>query len=725
MTSARAGPIDVAVLGGGMAGLTAAYELTRPGLKGRYRVTVYQQGWRLGGKGASGRFGPHARIQEHGLHLWFGFYVNALALMGECAGELASLRPENPYRTLADLFQPVNELVFADADEAVCLSMPPGEVGEPFFERLPLYVVAGLSALAVMLGPLADEHEGGSANDDGDGGVPSFGVLAAAARQALLSAPDPAIYARIAAGLEQEATTIVEPSAAGRRMLRQLLFFWAAVFRGLGSDVLCAPAGTSHPFDRLNEVELRIWLGKHGQLGEFVDAPFLRALYDLVFAYPEGQVAGGGELAAGVAVENLLSMVGRHRGPMLLKMRGAMGDVIFAPLYEVLLARGVRFNFFHAVRQLSFDEDGVSRIAIVRQLELLNGEYDRRDGRYELHGLGYDPLEPYDDIRDGLRCWPAEPRRPQVGLQSRAKIAVQPGLIDFEREADPLSGAPVSLERGVDFDVVVLAMPVATLGWLSHECESEPARSADYSGPCSDLMLSSAAFRSMVLDARPVMTQSLQLWLDRDRDEIGWPCRSSWFRRLRGRSDETVLGNAPKPFDTMCDMTHLVELERWGSVAEPKQIAYFCGVFDHGSAPNGWREADEVAKSHALRFLREHQSRSNKPFWMRFQPDDLHDPGGGKGWARLDAQHWRANVGRSERYSAPFIAAVCSRLAPGESGLPNLVFAGDWTRTQVNAGCVEAAVMSGMLAAAAVVGDEAELRMPQLPSWRTQVRAAT
>ena len=48
----------VAVLGGGAAAMTTAYYLSRtPELRDEYEVTVYQLGWRLGGKGASGR-GP-------------------------------------------------------------------------------------------------------------------------------------------------------------------------------------------------------------------------------------------------------------------------------------------------------------------------------------------------------------------------------------------------------------------------------------------------------------------------------------------------------------------------------------------------------------------------------------------------------------------------------------------------------------------------------------------
>ncbi|HVR29912.1 MAG TPA: NAD(P)-binding protein [Thermoanaerobaculia bacterium] len=47
----------VAILGGGVGAMTAAFELPHPhNPRAReYDVTVYQMGWRLGGKGASGR----------------------------------------------------------------------------------------------------------------------------------------------------------------------------------------------------------------------------------------------------------------------------------------------------------------------------------------------------------------------------------------------------------------------------------------------------------------------------------------------------------------------------------------------------------------------------------------------------------------------------------------------------------------------------------------------
>jgi uncharacterized protein with NAD-binding domain and iron-sulfur cluster len=43
-------------------------------------------------------------------------------------------------------------------------------------------------------------------------------------------------------------------------------------------------------------------------------------------------------------------------------------------------------------------------------------------------------------------------------------------------------------------------------------------------------------------------------------------------------------------------------------------------------------------------------------------------------------------------------------LRPDESGYDNLVLAGDWTDCGMNAGCIEAAVMSGLQAANALLG---------------------
>ena len=71
----------VAILGGGVGAITAAFELTDPSLNGRYDVTVYQLGWRLEVAGLSGTSrwsGYHTAryaiqpqiVLAHELHIW-------------------------------------------------------------------------------------------------------------------------------------------------------------------------------------------------------------------------------------------------------------------------------------------------------------------------------------------------------------------------------------------------------------------------------------------------------------------------------------------------------------------------------------------------------------------------------------------------------------------------------------------------------------------------------
>ena len=95
----------MAILGGGVGSMTAAYYLSdQPGWQSNYDITVYQQGWRLGGKGASGRnaaFGQ--RIEEHGLHIWFGFYANAFKMIK--AAYASPLRPAGAFKSWRDAFK--------------------------------------------------------------------------------------------------------------------------------------------------------------------------------------------------------------------------------------------------------------------------------------------------------------------------------------------------------------------------------------------------------------------------------------------------------------------------------------------------------------------------------------------------------------------------------------------------------------------------------------------
>jgi uncharacterized protein with NAD-binding domain and iron-sulfur cluster len=84
--------------------------------------------------------------------------------------------------------------------------------------------------------------------------------------------------------------------------------------------------------------------------------------------------------------------------------------------------------------------------------------------------------------------------------------------------------------------------------------------------------------------------------------------------------------------------------------------------------------------------------------------NQLVDLNGGTGEARFDAQFRRGNIAPTERYVQSVPGSAEARLPADGSGFGNLYLAGDWVRTGINAGCVEAAVMGGFGASKALCG---------------------
>jgi predicted NAD/FAD-dependent oxidoreductase len=74
----------------------------------------------------------------------------------------------------------------------------------------------------------------------------------------------------------------------------------------------------------------------------------------------------------------------------------------------------------------------------------------------------------------------------------------------------------------------------------------------------------------------------------------------------------------------------------------------------------------------------------------------------GSNQARFDSQYWTANVSPSERYVLSLPGTQKYRISPLDNTYDNLTIAGDWTMCGLDAGCVEAAVISGRLAAHAI-----------------------
>lgn len=666
--------------------MACAFDLTRPELEGRYEVTVYQQGWRLGGKGASGR-GAYGRIEEHGLHVWMGFYENAFGLMRDAYEELGRDPSTCPISTIDDAFSPAHEIGVAQptlqGDWAVWSTVFPPLAGSPgtplrgtgrdhpfswqgYFHRA-TQVMSRLFRLASGLesfdGPSGRGTE--SLFAAGVGFVDShvailqnhLGTIARVLESGLTepSSALPELTKQIIVALDHVRTRNVRDPHR-QRASEVLEVLVVSVVGAIRSGAIVDPEG----FDALDCYDFREFLQIYGASDAAVDSPFVRGLYSLMFAYEDGD-ASRPRTAAGQALRGCLRMFFTYRGSLFWKMAAGMGDVVFAPLYEVLVARGVRFEFFHRLRDVGMsepDERGarhVASLAFARQARV--------------HG----PYAPLVDV-EGVPSWPAEPRWDLLvdGQRHRAEGR------RFESSEDDRSVEERVLRVERDFDLCVLAVGLGEVPVV-----------------CRSILEIDRRWARMVTEVKTVATQAMQLWLREPMSGVGWE-----------KGPVTITAFEP-PFDTWADMTHLIERESWPANAMPQSIAYFCNVLDERVIVRGMttEQADALVERHGRDFVA-HQLPALWPGILdergRVREGALIDPRGGAD--PLSAQYYRANISRSERYTLSLPGTPQYRISPLDRTYDNLAIAGDWTSCGLNLGCVESAVMSGRLAAHAISG---------------------
>lgn len=695
------------VLGGGIAGLSVAWELSKPRRQSQVEsVTVYQRGWRLGGKGASSR-GANGRIEEHGLHVWLGYYDNAFRMMRECYAELdrPNTDPASPLPRWDDAFRPARRIGLGEqhgdrwlpwvADFSADRELP----GEPDADRSPLTVLEFVRRSLVLLrdlgASLAAERRAGSPRPDvivSAGPVPpppnrgpgrasqllidgEMGALVAllefltVARTEVtalrLPLDDPltrfvgtslwTIVERLRSNL---VTRIADDTAARRTW--HFLDLMRATMRGIVADRLLTRA---EGFAAIDDQDYRRWIARHGAAAETLDSPLVRGVYDLAFGYQDGDDDAPG-FAAGTGVLLSAKLFFDYRGAIFWKMMAGMGEVVFAPLYRVLERRGVQFRLFHRLDAMRISADGDSIAAVEFGIQ----------ARVRPGIARYEPLV---DV-GGLPCWPDQPRHE---LLDEAGGALQPDVETLWSTA-PERGR-LTLWAGTDFDAVVLAIPVGMHRYVCGEMIENPR---------------TPEWRMMTDRLATVATQAMQLWLRVDEAALGWP-----------HGDVTMSGYRDT-FHTHASMSHLLSVEQWPAHDPPRSLVYFCHTFPGVAPTPGDRDHLPAARARvradAVEFLR-------ADLWRRwpsavrdgdFRWDLLHCDRPAAGEDRLDQQYLRANVDPSDRYVLSLPGTGRFRLRPDESGYENLFLAGDWTDSGLNAGCIEAAVMSGIEAANAVLG---------------------
>lgn len=687
----------IAVIGGGVGAITATYAITQiPDWDMTYDITLYQLGWRCGGKGASGRnAAQHQRIEEHGLHIWAGFYENAFRLMRDCYETLnkTGLRtPDAPLGTLDKAFKGLSHFFLAEdiPQPDGSASLHPWRVDFQPNGNLPGtggVLPTPFAYFRMLLRTVADMIDRGLA-----GPVPpanahilpySFHSAFNELRLSLVAASPFHHLGALAARLSdnphnhktQETLLLAALAAhaqdwqharmasAGQgdeaRRIGYMISLSSAFFRGAIDSGLFR-AG----FDAIDSWEISAWLLHYGASQEAVYSAVFRGCYDYVFGYPGGVTEDRG-VGAGTAIRGLLRLAFTYKGALFYKMQAGMGDTIFGPYYQVLKSRGVKFRFFTAARALHLDADGIGigAIDMVEQAQVAGGDY-----------------HPLVDVK-GLPCWPSQPDLTQLVPDS-----FTPGT-DFECEKDPPTGRPFRLERGRDFDQVILGASLGSIPYLAEE-----------------LIAASPRWRAMVQNVGTVATHAAQFWLNRTADDLGWNALVAQHNPGPQTELKTVITSFSEPLDTWADMTDLIPHEDWPDDG-PVQLAYFCSpAHNVGVDPRPFRDQVRNWADRDLTRMWPGAARDGK-----FDLSLLWGPKDQSPEHRFRSQYFRQNFYGSERYVLSVPNSVQYRLPPDDSGFENLFLAGDWTRCGINAGCVEAATISGLVCARGLTGHPFEV----------------
>lgn len=712
--------------------MAAAWELSK---QSDYEIHVYERSWRLGGKAASAR-AADGRILEHGLHIWLGFYENAFRMMRECYAEVdkqgfgptASLPEERlAHGCFEEAFVPEPNIAvgiphFGGEWAAWSGLFPPepGLPGEPLDESsnpfsLAKYILRCLSLARTLMVSTIERPDAAPGDSRPDERSTSdhlqnlnFDAASGEAGEVLIERAYRLLRnsSLTSAAVLQQAATILErwlqsfdfaPQVPGtalklatavatqtRKILRDVASIDPAIRTktDLIDMVLTIAVGLFRDrvlfdkdgLDAINKFEYKAWLEKHGATKTSIVSPFLEGIYELVFGYEDGDKKPA--LAAGVALRGALRMFFTYRGALLWRMPSGMGDAVFAPLYKVL-RRGrsdgsspVVFHFRHKLKRVELD-------LISKELCVSSLVFER-----QINAVAMGP--PTGNALDKFGCWP-EQASSGIGGVGDGDLTLAYGRSWNGFDAVIFAG-------GVDGEDGFKLFQKAA----SDVCTRLQSAGDKINAQCQSLL---DQWTKAIKLSRTVATQSAQVWLREDLEGLGW---------YRGSGLVTATGCK---FATWADMTNTLSSERswraatntrltakggW-SLDDARSVAYFCSPLpekDVKAAKRARSTLDAGVNDRLDKLL----EKDIRPLW----PNAFRDLNTAKTFEL--ARHVQANFEGSDRYVQSPPGSLSARLSPLDRSVANMTVAGDWTANGLDAGCVEAAVMSGMLAAYAISG---------------------
>ena len=473
------------------------------------------------------------------------------------------------------------------------------------------------------------------------------------------------------------------PQTDSQRRLAILFDLAFAIAKGLLSDNLFFGG-----FEAIDGVEWSKWLCDNGCDAKNLESAVVRGCYDYAFASRDPGIG------AGTATLLLLRLVLTYKNSVFHALTEPMGDSIFAPFYQYLrYYRNVKFEFFCRVKKLELSpyEPLVDRVILAQQVVLDDG------------AAYYDPLVKRED---GDWSWPSAPDPNQIvngdaleGYDLKSAWTAWPDAIP-ERVLRRRTSDSDDGDKDV-FDIVILALGFEGLKTI-----------------CADFRKRfPVPWGNFLTRIETTQTAALQLWLKPSTDELGWPDPETALTGFEQPTDQWPA----VPLTSWEDNTRLLHLERMRTGEQPRSLTYFCGVFpdadfipDPGSDPGFPDRELQRAKTAIVAWMNDRLGVlwPNAVMGMppRFRWNLLEAPRRAPGPKKLDYQYLRVNIDPSERYVLSVPGSVESRLWPDQTGVHNLYLAGDWVRSGVNAGCIEAAVIAGRMTARAIT--EADMTIP-------------
>ncbi|MEM9650525.1 MAG: NAD(P)-binding protein [Actinomycetota bacterium] len=690
------------ILGGGPSGLSAAFHLTsprfNPGWSDRYDVVVHQLGWRLGGKGATGRNADMGnRIEEHGIHLFGNMYGNSLHMMNDAYDELGD-------GDITTEFEPSNAQLVSAFRSGGWVGLGgtlPHNSGSPWehdsaIASLPhLFESFKSAALGILTGRvLARPGMGGPLQTGGTIDLTERLEVAAdltftGVLDSISSELHGLLHHELLPGDHNDHGILDHPGPIERllesvmrgieKLEEQLehengeiadLAYWitiqldllAACVRGtLRHDVL------TEGIDSIDHYGYREWLEHNGCHERTLASSLPQAIPNTCMSYPMGDTSGLPTMAASAYLTFVLRQL-MAPGDAAYFFRVSTGETIILPIYKTLVERGVRFEFFRKITNLlpSADHTRIDAIEYEQQTTTLHGPYN-----------------PIRTLPDGQEVWPDRPDYAQLADgDTWERDGINP-----ESWWTPWTGTNHRLDLGPD-DKLVVALP--------------PAAQAIVCKEAADLK---PGWKTMLEEVRATPTGALQLWTTRTTDELGWPALTGTNRWI----GPTFL----PPLFAVADFTASLPYETWPKERRPKGLLYFCGALqipdpipdfsDHGF-PARMKEQMFGQSAQLMMSLGGLLPRSGDggPYPQAMNANSLYCGADetATGSNRMRQQYYRANIDPNERYTLSEPGKLQHRLKSWESGYTNVALSSDAIYTGFNIGSFEGSVMSGMLASA-------------------------